>query len=128
MEKKWMCQEDILCGVNKPKDKDNLSDLEKKHLPIIEAPDKAKKDEVFNVTIEVGKLLAHPNEAGHFIEWIELYCGDTFLFRVNLSASLSSPKVTVPVKLAHAHGPLKARGKCNLHGLWEGVRDIKIEG
>ena len=126
MEKKWMCQEDILCGVNKPKDKDNLSDLEKKHLPIIEAPDKAKKDEVFNVTIEVGKLLAHPNEAGHFIEWIELYCGYTFLARVSLSGGASLPKVTISVKLSHAHGPLKAWEKCNLHGLWESTKDIKI--
>ncbi len=126
MEKKWTCQEDILCGVNEPKDKTNLVDLEKKHLPIISAPENVKKDDVFEITIEVGKLLAHPNEAGHFVEWIELYCGDTFLTRVSLSGGASAPKATIPVKLSHAHGPLKAWAKCNLHGLWEGTKDIKV--
>ena len=124
MAQKWTCEEDILCGVNEPKDKSNLADLEKKHLPIIEAPSKVSKDDQFNVTIEVGKLLAHPNEPAHFIEWVELYCGDTFLARASLSGGASVPKITVPVKLSHAHGPLKAWAKCNIHGLWEGTKDI----
>ena len=127
-EAKYVCENDILCGVNLPKDKSALTELEQKHLPVISAPDTVKRGESFDVTVEVGKLKVHPNEAAHFIEWIELYCGDTFLFRIGLSGSLTSPKVTVPVKLSHAHGPLKVWAKCNLHGLWEGVTDIKIEG
>ena len=125
---KYSCTDDILCGVNLPKDTKALSELEQKHLPVITAPEKIKRDEAFSVTIEVGKLKAHPNEPGHFIEWVELYSGDTFLFRVNLSGSLSVPTVTVPVKLTHAHGPLKAWAKCNLHGLWESITDIAVEG
>lgn len=124
---KYSCEQDVLCGVRIPKDMTTLSELEQKHLPVISAKDKVKRDEEFEVIIEVGKLRAHPNEPGHFIEWIELYSGDTFLFRVNLSGSLSNPKVTIPVKLTHAHGPLKAWAKCNLHGLWEGIKNIEIE-
>lgn len=127
-EAKYACESDILCGVNLPKDAKALTELEQKHLPVITAPDTVKRDAAFDVTIEIGKLKAHPNEAGHFIEWAELYCGDTFLFRVNFSGSLSTPKVTIPVKLTHAHGPLKAWAKCNLHGLWEGTKTITIEG
>ncbi len=127
-EAKYSCKEDILCGVNRPKDMNALTELEQKHLPVITAPDKVKKDEVFDVTIEVGKYKAHPNEPGHVIEWAELYCGDTFLFRANLAGSLATPKVTIPVKLTHAHGSLKAWGKCNLHGLWEGIKDIEVGG
>jgi len=126
MEKEWTCEDDILCGVNTPKDKDNLTDLEKKHTPVIEAPNQVKKDEAFSVTVEAGKRLAHPNEPGHFIEWVELYCGDTFLTRVSLSAGTSLPKVTASVKLSHAHGALKVLVKCNLHGLWEGTKDIRV--
>jgi superoxide reductase len=128
MEKQWTCTDDILCGVNVPRDMGNPTDLEKKHVPIIEAPQTVKKDEAFNVTVEIGKLLAHPNEPGHFIEWVELYCGDTFLVRISLSGGASLPKITVPVKLSHAHGPLKAWTKCNLHGLWEGIKSITVEG
>jgi superoxide reductase len=124
---KYSCEQDILCGVRVPKDLSALSELEQKHLPVISAPERVKRNEVFEVTVEVGKYKVHPNEPGHFIEWIELYCGDTFLFRVNFSGSLSEPKITIPVKLTHAHGPLKAWEKCNLHGLWEDIKDIAVE-
>ena len=128
MEKKWTCQEDILCGVNIPKDTSNLNDLEKKHTPVIGAPDTVKKNEPFEVRVEVGKLLAHPNEPGHFIEWVELYCGDTFLGRVGYSGGVSYPTATFKIVLSHAHGPLKVWAKCNLHGLWETIKGIKVEG
>ena len=124
---KYSCDQDALCGVHVPKNISALSEFEQKHIPVITAPDRVKRDETFLVTIEVGKYKAHPNEPAHFIEWIELYSGDTFLLRVGLAGSLSDPKVTIPIKLTHAHGPLKAWGKCNLHGLWEGVKDIEVE-
>lgn len=126
MPKQWTCEEDILCGVNELKDRSNPTDLEKKHTPVIEAPDDVQKEELFEVKVEVGKLLAHPNEPGHFIEWIELYSGDTFLGRVQLSGGTSAPQVSFKIKLSHAHGPLRAWAKCNLHGLWEGTKDINV--
>ena len=125
-EPAYSCKDDMLCGVNIPKDAENLKELEQKHLPVIDAPDTVKRDEAFTLTVEVGRLKAHPNEPAHFIEWVELYCGDTFLFRVSLSGSLSAPKISVPVILTHAHGPLKAWAKCNIHGLWEGTRQITV--
>ena len=127
MEKQWTCAEDTLCGVNLPKDQTNLTDLEKKHLPVIEAPAKTKKDEPFEIAITVGKLLAHPNEPGHFVEWIEVYCGDTFLGRANYSGGASFPQASFTVKLSHAHGPLKVWAKCNLHGIWESTTAISVE-
>jgi superoxide reductase len=126
MPGKWTCDDDILCGVNVPKDEANLTDLEKKHLPVIEAPGAVKKDEPFEVRITVGRGIAHPNEAAHFIEWIELYSGDTFLGRAQYSGGASYPVAVFKVQLSHAHGPLKAWDKCNLHGLWEGVKEITV--
>lgn len=126
-EAKWTCESDILCGVNTPKDAGNLIDLEKKHLPVLTVPDKIKKDEVFEIKVEVGKLLAHPNEPGHFIEWIEVYCGDTFLGEAYFSGGVSSPTAVFNVKLSHAHGPIQAWAKCNLHGLWKIEKVITIE-
>jgi superoxide reductase len=126
MEKQWTCREDILCGINEPRDRDNLTDLEKKHIPVIDAPDKVKKDEAFNIKIEAGLMLEHPNEPAHFIEWVELYCGDTFFGRVNFSGGLSFPQASFRVKLSHAHGPIKVRVRCNLHGLWESTKEITV--
>ncbi|MBD3272190.1 MAG: superoxide reductase [Elusimicrobia bacterium] len=125
--KQWTCEEDILCGVNEPKDRNTMNDLEKKHVPVISAPETVKKNEPFDIRVEVGKLEPHPNEPSHFIEWVELYCGDTFLGRAHFSGGASFPKAVFSVKLSHAHGPLKVWEKCNIHGLWENLKDIKVQ-
>ncbi|MFC1590320.1 desulfoferrodoxin family protein [Candidatus Omnitrophota bacterium] len=127
-EAKYTCEQDILCGVNKPKDAKNLADLEKKHLPVIEAPDKVNKDEVFEIQVMVGGIdgVAHPNEPGHSIEWLEAYCGDTFIGRCHFSGGTSYGIARFKAKLSHAHGPLKVWAKCNLHGLWEGTKEISV--
>ena len=129
-EVKYTCEGDIFCGVNKPKDKNNLVELEKKHMAVIKAPDGVKKDEVFEVSVRIGGIdgVEHPNEPGHFIEWVELYCGDTFLGRCGFNGGTSYPSAVFKVKLSHAHGPLKVWSKCNLHGLWESVTDLKMYG
>lgn len=127
-EAKYNCENDILCGVNKPKDKDSLTELEKKHLPFIEAPDKVKKNEIFEIGIKVGGIddVEHPNEPAHFIEWVELYSGDTFLGRACFSGGTSYAKAKFKVKLSHVHAPLKVWAKCNIHGLWEGEKEIEV--
>jgi len=120
------CEEDIFCGVNTVKDLKNATDLEKKHLPIITAPKKVKKGECFEVTVEVGKLLKHPNEPGHFIQFIELYAGDTYLARMDFTAKTTCPVMKACVSLDHAHGKLRAFERCNLHGTWENDIDIEV--
>jgi superoxide reductase len=114
------CEEDLFCGLNKAKsgNVDEMKDLEKKHTPVISAPARVKKGEPFEVEVEVGKWLAHPNENAHFIEWIELYSGDTFLARISLEPRLTVPRVKFAVALDHGHD-LVARERCNLHGVWE---------
>jgi len=121
------CEEDLFCGQNKAKTEniEDMTDLEKKHTPVISAPAKVKKGESFEVNIEVGKYLAHPNENAHFIEWIELYSGDTYLARVNLEPRLTVPQVKFVVALDHGHA-LVAKERCNLHGVWES-RPFTIE-
>jgi superoxide reductase len=123
-----MCKDDIFCGVNRAKSEnmEEMDDLEKKHTPVIEAPSEAKKGEYFEVNVEVGKYMKHPNENAHFIEWIELFSGDTFLARVDFVPRLTEPRVKFTVSLDHAH-PLTAKVRCNLHGLWESFPvDINI--
>jgi superoxide reductase len=120
------CAEDIFCGVNTAADIESATDLEKKHLPIISAPQSVKKGECFEVTVEVGKLLEHPNEPGHHIEFIELYSGDTYLARMHFTGKTTSAVMKTRVCLDHAHGKLRAFEHCNLHGTWEGDLDIEV--
>ena len=122
-----MAEENLFLQINRAKDPKNLTDLEKKHLPIIECPDKVKKGEPFEVTIEVGKLLKHPNENTHYIEWIELFADDNlFISKVELIPVVGAPKVTLTISLSESH-TLKARARCNLHGIWEYSKKIKVE-
>lgn len=118
---------ELFSGVNKAKDPDNMTDLEKKHTPVITAPDKVKAGECFEVAIEVGKLLAHPNETGHFIEFIELYAGYAYLTRQDLTAVRTCPVLKVCLSLEKDLGPLRAFVRCNLHGGWEADRRITVE-
>lgn len=126
MSEESCCKDDLFCGVNRPADPSAMTDLERKHLPVITAPEAVDKGQCFEVTVEVGKLLAHPNEPGHFIEFVELYADETFLARVNLTAAKTCPKATFSVSLDHLHGELRAYERCNLHGVWASAKAVTV--
>jgi len=121
---------ELLTRVNKAKDPANMTDLEKKHVPVIEAPDSVTAGEPFEVTVHVGKLLKHPNEPGHHIESVDLYKGYVLLARAALAGATTEPKVTFTVMLepdvAAGDGVLRAFEKCNLHGVWENTKAITV--
>jgi superoxide reductase len=120
------CLEDIFCGVNTAESAETANDLEKKHLPIISAPESVKSGECFEVTVEIGKLLEHPSEPGHFIQFVELYAGDTYLARMDFTAKTTCPIMKTCASLDHGHGKLRAFARCNLHGTWENEADIEV--
>ena len=117
----------LFAGVNRPAHLNDLSDLEKKHLPVISAPDSVNAGECFDVEVAVGELLTHPNEDGHFIEFIELYADDIFLARLDLTAVTTCPRVRFSLALAGEVGLLRAFARCNLHGVWEGTTSITVQ-
>ena len=116
----------LFLGVNRQADPRNPSDLEKKHIPSIDAPASVERGQCFAVTIEVGKLLAHPNERDHFIEFIDLYADELFLTRVDLTAVNTCPQVTVAVSLAGPVTELRSYARCNIHGVWLGTIAIAV--
>lgn len=116
----------LFVGVNEVVSPGNLSELEKKHLPHIEAPENVGLKACFPVTVEVGKLLAHPNERNHFIQHIELYADDTFLARVDFTSVKMSPRVTFNVLLEDPAVELRAYEHCNMHGTWMTRKPIHV--
>ncbi|GBE19029.1 putative superoxide reductase [archaeon BMS3Abin16] len=117
--------DDLFKDINMAGELEGLSDLEKKHLPVIDAPDSVKAGESFEVTVEVGRLLAHPNEPAHHIQWIRLLNGNLTLASIQLTPVATSPKVTVTVKLEKTT-TLRAIARCNLHGEWVMAQEVKI--
>ena len=118
----------LFCGINQPSDSANLTEMEKKHLPIIECPDTVKSGEPFQVKIKVGEV-PHVSEEAHHIQWIEIKTGENLYSRVELVPVFSMPEVTVTLKKAGKHrtSSIRVIERCNIHGLWETKKDIAVE-
>ncbi len=100
------------------------------HTPKIEAPDTVKAGEPFKVRITVGP---HPNTAEHSIRWIEVYFAEegrafnpVYIARIDLAPGYAEPDVTLTLKLEKS-GTLYVLEHCNLHGIWEARKEIKVE-
>ena len=114
-----------------------------KHVPVIECPDQGSADEFFDVKVSLGKAVNHPNTTEHHIRWITLYFqpeGEKFTHQVGhfeFSAhgeSAEGPNegpvythhgATASLKTAKG-GTLHALAYCNIHGVWESSKDIKV--
>lgn len=119
-----------LTELNKPEDWTNLTIMAKKHVPIIEAPDKAKAKEHFTVKIKVGGIdgIEHPNTLSHWINWVELYAGDRLISRVNFAPEMCDGYLMTLNVTLNETATLRVRELCNLHGVWEGKeKTIMVE-
>ena len=125
-----MSDKGLFCGINKPEDANNLSDTEKKHIPVIEAPDEVNPGEPFNVTIKVGEI-PHVMENAHFVQWLDVYFGSNFYARVDLTPEFTAPEVTLSLvrhgRGSHDKGTLRVTERCNIHGLWEAEKEIAVK-
>ncbi len=116
-----------------------------KHVPVIECADAVKAGEFFDVKVTLGKEVAHPNTTEHHIAWVKLYfhpAGDKFVYDVaefNFNAHGASAKGANegPVYTHHEGatslktdqpGTLIAVSYCNIHGLWESSKEVKVVG
>jgi len=104
-----------------------------KHTPHIEAPERVKAGEEFEVTIVVGKEVPHPNTVEHHIKWIQVYAGEDgrshnpiHVATFDFGPAYGEPKVTFSMRLKKS-STLWAVGYCNLHGLWENSKRIEVE-
>ena len=114
-----------------------------KHVPVIECADKVAADKEFEIRVSIGKEVAHPNTTEHHIRWIELYfCpeGAKYTSQVghfeftlhgesvdgpNQGPAYTSHTVTAYMKTKKA-GCLHALSYCNIHGLWENTKELKL--
>ncbi len=108
---------ELFFGINHTRSENpaEMTDLERKHVPVI-ALEKVE-DEVFGITAEVGKWLAHPMEQTHFIEWLEIYVNNTLAFRAEFLPEITKPKITALFVLKEGY-EVFAKARCNIHGTW----------
>ena len=95
----------VCCGKNMDLMSENKVDAAtEKHVPVIVKGDGT-------ITVKVGDV-AHPMEAAHYIEWIELLADDK-IYRKYLKPG-ETPEATFNVSAQK----VTAREYCNLHGHW----------
>lgn len=114
-----------------------------KHVPVITTPENVKTNEPVEISVGIGKDDPHPNTAEHHIRWIKLLFQpkDGFTFELadfqfaghgeGLKGGHEGPVYTDPfakvvVRLKQS-GTLLALSYCNIHGLWENSKQIKVD-
>jgi superoxide reductase len=114
-----------------------------KHVPVIESPELTAKGVLTQVKVSVGKEIPHPNTTEHYIEWIEVYflaqdakspvCLGRCEFSShgawaqgpNTSGVYTEPQFSLNFKTDKA-GVISAVSYCNIHGLWENSKELKV--
>lgn len=115
-----------------------------KHVPVIEAPETVSANSPFQVSLSLGKEVAHPNTTEHHIRWINLYYQpegdgpvyDVARFHFNAHGESAAGANEGPVYTHHfgytqmqiaKGGMLYALAYCNIHGLWQSECKIDVE-
>lgn len=113
-----------------------------KHAPILTAPDEVNAGEFFRVTAHLGEAIAHPNTPQHHIAWMSLYflpdgaklpiqlahgefCAHSASAGTEPGPALTAPRMSAEVQLTRS-GTLQAVAYCNLHGVWQTSKAIRI--
>lgn len=111
--------------INRVKDAANMTGLEKKHAPVIEAPGKASQGDRVAVTVTVGSI-THPMTDAHWIERIRIFTDKGApVADVSFARTGVAPVVTVNIAV-EASTTLVAQAFCNLHGIWESRHTISV--
>jgi superoxide reductase len=115
-----------------------------KHVPVIDCPEEVAAGQAFEVKAALGKEVAHPNTTEHHIRWIQLFFkpdDDKFAYQVGTfeftahGESVQGPN-TGPVYTNHSvtavlqikkSGVLHAMSFCNIHGVWENSKAIRVK-
>jgi len=115
-----------------------------KHVPVIDCADTVAPDTLLEVKVALGKEIAHPNTTEHHISWISLYFhpdGEKFPYQIghyeftahgasvqgpNTSSVYTHHAVTTWLKTSKS-GTLIAVSLCNIHGLWQSSKEIKLQ-
>ncbi|MDD4869044.1 MAG: class II SORL domain-containing protein [Kiritimatiellae bacterium] len=114
-----------------------------KHVPVIECPDSVNANQFFEVAVTVGKTVSHPNTTEHHIRWIKLLFiaeGEKTVYEMgnidfaahgesakgaNQGPAYANPAAKIFIKISKS-GTLQALSFCNIHGLWESSKVIKV--
>jgi len=104
-------------AIKTPNDPKNLSELEKKHIPILNVVKKCGLlgEGCIDVHVKIGEI-THPMEEKHSIQYIDFYLDNKFIARMHLTPVNLNPAACVHLKVSS--GKITVVENCNVHGKW----------
>lgn len=109
--------------INFVQDIASADDFTRKHTPHISVS--AVEDKV-HVTVKAAYYVAHPNEPGHFFDFIELYANGTPIARFSGSPGVVDPSISIALNVPGGT-KLTALASCNLHGVWKAEAIVGVD-
>jgi len=116
--------EGVFKRIQRAADPAQMSVLEQMHVPVIELPDSVAPCEMFPVTVKVGQV-PHGMEPRHYVQFVDLYAGATFMARASFTPTGPKPKIMYYLALGESTS-LRAIAFCTQDGFWESERWINV--
>ncbi|MDH4128148.1 MAG: class II SORL domain-containing protein [Spirochaetota bacterium] len=106
-------------------DKEAKKDYIDRHSPFIHCKNQGKKGEKLSVKVRVGNEYKHPDDNDHYISYVQLWDGETFLGQTNFPPGVLGGlpgQVEVDFNIVPIKNKLNlvAISYCTKHGIWEG--------
>ena len=108
-------------AIKTPADPANLTDGDKKHIPIVVKTECGLISGCTDVHATIGKI-EHMMINEHFIDYVDYYLDYKFISRIWLSQEVCKPATSL--HLAISTGKITVIEHCNIHGSWMGELDL----
>ncbi len=110
---------------------------------MIECPASVKSGEKFEIKVSVGKEVSHPNTTEHHIRWMQIFFqpdDEKYTYQLanceftahgesiqgaDKGLAYTDHSATVAATLNRS-GTIYALSFCNIHGLWENGKEVKV--
>ncbi len=108
-------------AIKTPADPANLTEGDKKHIPIVVKTECGLVDGCTDVHATIGEI-EHVMTNEHFIGYVDYYLDYKFISRIWLSPEVCKPATSF--HLAISSGKITVIEHCNVHGNWMGELDL----
>ena len=110
-------------AINTPADPKNLTEGDKKHVPVITILRKCGliPEGCVDAHVKMGQIL-HPMQPAHYINHIDFYLDKEFIARVHLTPEKLNPAAALHLKASS--GKLAAVEFCTVHGAW--INEVEL--
>ncbi len=102
-------------AIKQPENPEQLTDGDKKHIPVLKVTDCGLLDGCTDVHATVGEM-EHVMQPKHYILYMDFYLDHRFVSRVWLAPDVCKPAASL--HLAAKSGTVTVVESCNVHGNW----------